>query len=144
MSILQRAIREGILGDPDAAIHIGTPDLPNMRGQTLEIAVPVHGQEIDGAIAGAGVEEVLEPIEAVLGAGDGGAAEFDAVRFEGFDLRLPDLRGGDGVRGGAAGGAAPVGLVQEEHGGDIGAGRELRFDAVQEGGVGRRVRRGAP
>ncbi|KAI7242139.1 hypothetical protein KC330_g185 [Hortaea werneckii] len=57
-----------------------------MTCQTLEVTVPVHGDEVRGAVAVARIVEVLQPREAHRRARHGRRAEQDALVLQGLDL----------------------------------------------------------
>ena len=98
----------GVLGHPHVSdVGVATVDLAHVRGQTLEVAVPMDGDEVDqaaGVVAvdcGAGGHEVLQPGESGRGAGHCWCAQLDAVLpLQWLHLLLPD---GGGVGGGDAG-----------------------------------------
>lgn len=62
--------------------------MPEMTREALEVAVPVHGDEVDSAPRACG-KEALQPLDAVRGAADTWRAELDAVAGQRLDVGAP-------------------------------------------------------
>ena len=71
----------GELGDPDLLVRVEGVDLADVRGQAAEVAVPVHGHEVEGAARRggdlvAGRVEVAQPVDSAFGPCRGWEGEF--------------------------------------------------------------------
>lgn len=135
LGVDQGHVRVRIFRDPDGHIRVCAPDLPDVTRQTLEIAVPMHRDEVGTATAVAGAEKVFQPCETGGCTGDGGRAELHPVFLQGFDFSDPRLRGQVG-RDAAAAVALPIRLVEGEDVRDVRPPVHLRRDIVEEGIVG--------
>lgn len=102
LRLLQLAVCASVLRHPHSHVGVGPVDLAHMTRQTLEVAVPVHGDEVRGAVAVARIVEVLQPREAHGGARHGRRAEQDALVLQGLDLAYPRRGGIFGSDAGAA------------------------------------------
>lgn len=125
----------------------------NMAGEAFKVVVPMHGQEIVGAIGaffvlgaeevGAVVEEVVEPVESGGSACHGGQADLDAHLLQGHEIGDP---GAGGVLRGdtAAARVVDIGLVEAQDAGDVPAILDVADHAVTERGVVKVVQVDAP
>lgn len=147
LCLVQGLVHHAKLGDPELAdvLAVVAYDGADVAGEPVKVAVPVDGDEVDGALAVALVEEILQPFGPDGAARDGGGSQLDAVLgAQRLDLLLPHFGGEVGVQVGAARGLGPVRFVKREHVLNILAGVDHRRHVVQEVGVGGVCVRGAP
>jgi len=119
--------------------NIRSRNLTQMAGQPLEIPVPMHGNEVRGAVRALACtvgEELLQPREAPRAASDSRCTGPDTHLAQRFDFLDPGLGRGRGFDVAPSVGGRTVRLVERQHVADVGPGCGECGDLGEEGRVG--------